>query len=89
VDGAIAIAEKAQRRADLPDFSMIDSPRYEELALWPRAMDSDPRFGADYRKMSKLGYLFRVFGTLPWGVPGLPVRLVSIEKLDRTTLATL
>jgi hypothetical protein len=89
VDGAIAIAGREQRRADIPDLSLMDSPRYDELALWPKVMDTDPRYAVDYRMMSKLGYLLRVFGTLPWGAPGLPLRLVPIEKIDRATLAAL
>jgi hypothetical protein len=87
VDGAIA--EKEQRRKELPDLSMIDSPRFDELALWPRAMNTDPRYEVDYRKMSRLGYLLRVFGTLPWAASGLPLRLVPIETFDRPTLAAL
>ena len=89
VDGAIAIAGKEQRKTELPDFAMMDSPRYEDLALWPRMMDNDPKYGIEYRKMTHLGYLLRVFGTIPWAAPNLPLRLVPIEKLDRTTLATL
>jgi hypothetical protein len=67
----------------------MDSPRYAELALWPQRMDTDPRYADEYRKMTKLGFLLRVFGTIPWAVPNLPLRLVPIEKLDRATLATL
>ncbi len=89
MDGAIASADKEQRRKDLPDFSLMDSPRYEDLALWPKAMDTDPRYAADYQRFSKLGYLLRVFGTIPWAAPGLPLRLVPIEKIDRATLASL
>jgi hypothetical protein len=89
VAAAVAESERDRRRKDLPDFALVDSPRFDELALWPRSVDSDPRYIAQYRRMSKAGYLLRVLGILPWTAPGLPLRFVPIEKLDRPAIAAL
>jgi hypothetical protein len=89
VEGAVAIAEKDPRRRKLPDLALVDSPRFPELALWPQSMNVDPKFGQDYRSMSQLRFLMRVFGSSSWAGSRLPLRLLPLEAFDRAALTAL
>jgi hypothetical protein len=89
LEGAIAEATRDGRPKALPDLALVDSPRFEDLSLWPRVMDSDARYMAQYRSMSIIPYLLLVFGSRPW-IPGRSLlRLLPVEKFGAAALSEL